>query len=157
MRISFEKRAQEMELLPPRLWGVAWHDYARAETVFYPIPLNYLWRFWRRVLFWWDRRRAEPSWVDQQIAATLKASEATAWLEGFNRGQDVGWNKCLDQLTKARQELETPEENAAEPMKDGGRFSVTIPPGGDAVIHISEEESSVEVNDPNANETEEGR
>ena len=59
----------------PILYGLAYWDYARAQGVFYPIPINYIVCYWRRFywgfmrFFWWigliDKERNEEfRWAD---------------------------------------------------------------------------------------------
>lgn len=80
LKIPFRRIRTEGEYPPPLIYGSAYHDYCRKVQIFYPIPLNYLVRSLRRVKYWWDSWRSQPTWIDQQIEKLKREM----WEEFYN-------------------------------------------------------------------------
>lgn len=55
------------EVIPPFYYGLAYENWTRPVSVFYPIPINYFVRWGMAVHHCWNRFRSRPSWLDKQI------------------------------------------------------------------------------------------
>lgn len=70
MKLSFEQI--EGMRLPPFWYGLSYTDYLRMRRIYHPIPLNLVIRGARVLLFWWDRLRSRPTWIDKQVAMSIQ-------------------------------------------------------------------------------------
>lgn len=89
LRLCIAREAGER--LPPRWYGLAYLDSLRDVGVFYPTPLNYVVRAWRRLLWFWDRWRAGAPRLDQRVRAATRR----AYLAGEAAGQERGARHML--------------------------------------------------------------
>ena len=69
MKVSFIQI--EGMRIPPFWYGLSYIDYPKRQNVYHIIPLNLVIRGARMLLFWWNRLRSRPTWIDKQVAISL--------------------------------------------------------------------------------------
>ena len=70
MKLSF-KQAEGVRL-PPLWYGLSYTDCYQRQKIYHPIPLNLVIRGARLLLFWWDRLRSRPTWIDRQVEMSIR-------------------------------------------------------------------------------------
>ena len=106
MKIPFKRLRSEGQYLPPWFYGSAYFDHARAYQVLYPIPFNYLVRFFREIKYFWDKWRSQSTWIDQQIEKLREEIWREYYLSSerefiFRASQEVkliGWEHIFSQI-----------------------------------------------------------
>ncbi|MFA5394960.1 MAG: hypothetical protein WC346_02970 [Methanogenium sp.] len=64
---------REGEKPAPWYYGLAYTEFYKYTSVWYPIPINYIVRLSMKLKYRWDLHRSKPSWVDKQFTQYMKA------------------------------------------------------------------------------------
>jgi hypothetical protein len=75
--------------LPPWWYGLAYLEWERDATVFYPLPLNYVVRWWRLARWRWDWWRSRAPRLDRRVRRLVHRAYATGYSAGFLRVQEA--------------------------------------------------------------------
>ena len=87
MRLIIPRRlASEGEELPPWFYGLAYIDFLRHRSIYYPMPLHLVARFVRWCHYQWEDLRDRPGPLDRYIAGLQRQS----WERGFSQGVRSG-------------------------------------------------------------------
>ena len=81
--------------------GAAYRDVSRQCTVFYPVPVNWVVRWWMVMLRWWDivRLESSPRWVRRsEISTLLDTVQESGRQVGYAQGYKQGWHDALERL-----------------------------------------------------------
>lgn len=76
-------RVSQGEMLPPWYYGLAYHEFYSAESVFYPIPFNFFARWLRHLSYLWNRLRGTPGVLDRLFHKAIKR----AYRDGLRAGR----------------------------------------------------------------------
>ena len=86
----------------PRGWNVAWYEPKRRVAVYFPMPLHWLARIardllWRVQLAW----NAEPRESHERAEMQRFTYERQVLAQEYSRGYLDGWEECFDAWTRA--------------------------------------------------------
>lgn len=80
---------QEGEMLPEWYYGIAYFDHVSRVAIFYPVPINLLVGWWRRLGFWWNDVRSGH--INRSDIIVMTGSELSQIRkESYGRGKKDG-------------------------------------------------------------------
>lgn len=90
--------------LLPWYFGAAYYDVSQAQTIYYPMPLNWIVRWWMAAGWAWLQFRHEaPAWVPYSSVSRLlheqfERGRETREMMGYKRGWDAAFDRLLAEV-----------------------------------------------------------
>src|SRR6185436_5906792 len=100
MRIK-AKHIVEGENLPTRDYGLAYQEYFSLNYVFYPIPFNYLSRYWNYFKSAWNQFRSfYPMKYDKRVSNALHSAYKRGYYNGLREGENRRYDYIINEIRR---------------------------------------------------------
>ena len=98
--LRLAKRQLRMGARIPWGYGAAWDSYSVRETVFVPIPFNFIAAYMRAI--WFFLMKGPRDRLTERILQSLGSDHTTGFGVGYQDGEKAAWRHLEDRLKVIR-------------------------------------------------------